>query len=64
MDPHEPEEFLWRANISITQNNNAVQLPTNPFESDITAYVDGRFEEVQAYEAGKMAGPAMESESY
>ena len=57
MDRHELMVFLRGANISITQND--VQLPATPFENDINAYVNGRFEEIQAHEAGKEAGSMM-----
>ena len=57
MDRHELMEFLRGANINITQND--VQLPATPFENDINAYVNGRFEELQAHEAGKSAGSVM-----
>lgn len=72
MDRNELMNFLREANIQITQNNTNVNMPANPYEGDISAYVDGRWEDIQAHEAVTVAGrmgqqrqdefPALESE--
>lgn len=59
MDRNELMNFLKEANISITQNNTSVNLPENPYEGDISAYVDGRWNDIQAHEAGTVAGGIM-----
>ncbi len=73
MDRYELMEFLRGANISLTQNNISGALQA-PFENDISAYVEGRWSDIQAHEGGKFASstkddqgreiefPAMESD--
>ena len=62
MDRNELMNFFKEANISLTQNNTTVNLPPNPYEGDITAYVDGRWNDIQAHQAGTVAGSVMENQ--
>jgi len=63
MDRNELMNFLKEANISLTQNNTTVNLPANPYEGDISAYVDGRWNDIHAHEANKIAGSIMSDQS-
>lgn len=62
MDRNELINFLKEANISLTQNNTTVNLPANPYENDITAYVNGQWNDIQAHSANKVAGTVMDDQ--
>jgi hypothetical protein len=66
MDRHELMEFLKGTNISLTQNNISAAVPLSPYGTNISAYVEGRFSDIEAHEmsargAGREA-PAPESD--
>lgn len=55
MDRNELMNFLREANISITQNNiNTAPLPQD-YQENISAYVDGRWKDIDAHESGAVA---------
>lgn len=59
MDRHELMEFLRGANINLTQNNTTVIIPPSPYEDDISAYVDGRWNDIQMHQSETVAGSIM-----
>ena len=54
MDRHELMEFLRGANIHLIQNNISAS-PATPYEGDISAYVEGRWEDIQSHETSKFS---------
>jgi hypothetical protein len=50
MDRHELMEFLKGANIHLTENNfNPTNVVDTPYQANIDAYVDGRWNDIEGH---------------
>jgi hypothetical protein len=54
LDRHELMEFLKGANVTLTQNNIQATVAA-PFERDINAYADGRWNDIHSHPTSKFS---------